>query len=121
MSGPGTRSTTMNTREKLALIASPLVAIVVLWGAVQLMDLPKRQVEAKLELGLTAAEVVERLGEPNHVHHADTAPEDYYVEGWARRERPITSTVQVFILGEPICYVWYDEEGLVEDWFLGGS
>lgn len=110
-----------NTREKLALVASPLVAAAVLWGAVWLMDLPKRQVDAKLELDLTPAQIVERLGEPNLVHHAGTAPEDYYVEGWARRERPITSMVQVFILGEPICYVWYDEDGLVEDWFLGGS
>jgi len=111
----------MDLREKLALAASPFVAAGMLWGAVWLMELPRHRAEAKLDLGLTAAEVVERLGEPNHVYHADTAPEHYYVPGWGYRQRPITSMVHIFILGEPIGYVWYDEDGRVEDWYFGGS
>lgn len=66
-------------------------------------------------LGLTAAEVSERLGEPNHVYLAGTAPEHDDVDGWGYRERPLISTVHIFILGEPIGYVWYDEDGRVED------
>lgn len=79
------------------------------------------RIEAKLELGLSSARVRERLGEPSYVYEAESAPEDYYVPGWAHRERPITSEVWIFHIGEPICYVWFDEQGKVEDWFVGGS
>lgn len=82
---------------------------------------PYRQVEAQLELGLTSEQVRSRLGEPDTVHARETAPEDYYQPGWARREREITGSVEIYILGEPICYVWYDPAGRVQDWFLGGS
>ena len=111
----------MSTREKLALMVAPLAPLALFYCAVWVLDLPRERIRSKLELGLTPAQVVERLGEPDYVHGVDTAPEDYYVDGWAYRERPITSTVQVFILGEPIAYVWYDEDGRVEDWFVGGS
>ena len=111
----------MSNREKLALLVSPLVAAALWWCGAWLVDLPRERVRSQLELGLTAAQVVERLGDPDRVYDADAAPEDYYVDGWAHRERPITSTVQIFILGEPICYVWYDENQRVEDWFVGGS
>lgn len=82
----------------------------------------RREIESKLRLGLTEAEVVRLLGAaPAASYDRDTAPANYYVEGWSRRERPITHRVLIFHLGEPICYVWLDKGGLVEDFYVGGS
>jgi hypothetical protein len=81
-----------------------------------------REIQGKLQLGLTEAQVIRLLGEePAHVYDREGAPVDYYVDGWSRKERPITHRVLIFMLGEPICYVWLDERGLVEDFFVGGS
>ena len=81
-----------------------------------------RQIESKLRIGLTEPEVIRLLGaDPAHRYQRDDAPIDYYVEGWDRRERAITGKVLIFKLGAPICYVWFDEQGRVEDYFVGGS
>ncbi|QDU68063.1 hypothetical protein Pla86_31540 [Planctomycetes bacterium Pla86] len=29
--------------------------------------------------------------------------------------------VWIFILGEPVRCVWFDEDGKLADWFVGGS
>jgi hypothetical protein len=81
-----------------------------------------REIESKLRVGLTESEVVRLLGEePALTYNRESAPADYYVEGWSRKVRPITHRVLIFKLGEPICYVWLDEHGRVEDFFVGGS
>lgn len=110
------RRTLLALASGLALAAVGAVALVI-WT----LGLPYRRAESKLALGLSEAQVRERFGEPYRIYDAASAPEDYYVKGWTRRERPITSKVWIFFVGEPICYVWFDEEGGVEDWFLGGS
>jgi hypothetical protein len=82
----------------------------------------RESIESKLRLGLSEPEVIRLLGEdPAYRYKRDGGPQDYYVEGWARRERPITGSVLIFMFGEPICYVWLDEQGRVEDFFVGGS
>lgn len=101
----------------LGLVVGSLPALA--WA---LLSYGHARVEERLELGLTQDEVRARFGrEPNYAYRAGSAPADYYVEGWARRERPITSSVWIYIEGEPICYVWFDADGRVEDWFVGGS
>ena len=105
------------------LVALMLGGITTLALALWLWDpFGHREIKAKLQLGLNEAQVIELLGEkPAHTYDRESAPVDYYVEGWSRKERPITHRVLVFMLGEPICYVWLDERGLVEDFFVGGS
>ena len=105
----------------LFLLGLPLLGALLAWITVQGLQLPRQRIEALLHPGLSRPEVRERLGEPDVVHHAESAPEDYYLEGWARREREITSEVWIYVLGEPVCYVWFDEAGLVEETFVGGS
>jgi hypothetical protein len=58
---------------------------------------------------------------PDHVYDRETAPDHYYVDGWSYKERAITNRVLTFSFGHPICYVWIDEQGRVEDYYLGGS
>jgi hypothetical protein len=70
---------------------------------------------------MTEVEVRAVLGEPFREHYRDTAPTDYYVNGYRSRERTITGKVLIFKAGEPICYVWFDEVGRVEDYYVGGS
>ena len=100
-----------------------VVAVVGFWSGVAYLVDPfgHREIRSKLSLGLTEAEVRAVLGEPRFEYDQDTAPTEYYVNGWSRRERPITGRVLIFMFGEPICYVWFDETGQVEEYFVGGS
>lgn len=81
-----------------------------------------REITSKLVRGMTEPEIVRVLGKaPSLTYDRSTAPADYYVEGWGRRERPITHRVLIFELGHLICYVWLDERNVVEDAYVGGS
>lgn len=71
--------------------------------------------------GMTEEEVVQKLGMPSIVYSRDTAPNNYYVEGWAFKEREITNKLFIYRGGEPIAYIYFDNSGLVEDTFVGGS
>jgi len=72
-------------------------------------------------IGDSEADVIEKLGEPALTYGGETAPADYYVSGWARKERPITGKVCIYMRKDLILYIWLDGEGRVEDMFIGGS
>jgi outer membrane protein assembly factor BamE (lipoprotein component of BamABCDE complex) len=74
-----------------------------------------------IEVGMTEAEVVQKLGSPHEVHDAATAPENYYVGGYSYEKRRITNKVYIYIEAEPIAYVYFDNSNLVEYVFVGGS
>lgn len=74
-----------------------------------------------ITVGMTEQEVRQKLGEPNHIHEKATAPSDYYVKGYSFKERPITNKVLIYIALEPIAYVYLDNQGRVEEVFVGGS
>ncbi len=74
-----------------------------------------------IKAGMTEQEVREKLGTPAHVYDKASAPEDYYVKGYSRKERPITNKVLIYIASEPIAYVYLDDQGKVEEVFVGGS
>jgi outer membrane protein assembly factor BamE (lipoprotein component of BamABCDE complex) len=75
----------------------------------------------KVKVGMSEQEVRSILGVPQHEYEGATAPTPYYVKGWAYKERPITNKVLIYIRSEPIAYVWIDQNGRVEDVFVGGS
>ncbi len=66
-------------------------------------------------------QVLTILGPPFKTYERDSAPEDYYVEGYAKKVRPITGKVFIYIGSEPILYVYFDESHRVEETFIGGS
>jgi outer membrane protein assembly factor BamE (lipoprotein component of BamABCDE complex) len=71
--------------------------------------------------GMTEAQVTELLGQPYRSYEKSNAPEDYYVKGYSFKKRAITNKVLIYIKVEPICYVYLDQNGIVEDVFVGGS
>ncbi len=71
--------------------------------------------------GMTEEDVRSRLGEPQYEYTKESAPADYYVGGWEHKKRDISHKVLIYQKGEPICYVWIDATGKVEDVFVGGS
>ncbi len=80
------------------------------------------ELERKLSLGMMESQVREVLRHaPCREIYKASAPLDYYVYGAQRRVRAVNHMVQIYRCGYPVCYVWYDEAGLVEDFFVGGS
>lgn len=71
--------------------------------------------------GMTVEEVVGRLGPPDLQYSAESAPENYYVTGYAYKRRPITNMVYIYILTEPIGYVYFDRDERVEEMVIRGS
>lgn len=74
-----------------------------------------------IAVGMTEQEVLERLGSPTLSYLSDDAPEDYYVEGYSFKKRPITHKVLIYVGSEPIAYIYLDKQEKVEDVFVGGS
>lgn len=104
----------------VVLVVAPIAAFGVLLWATDFFG--HEELRNRLRIGMTEAQVRDAMQrEPTHVYHRDTAPRDYYVDGWSCRERAITGKVWIFVCGEPICYVWFDRSGVVEDIFVGGS
>ncbi len=77
---------------------------------------------AAIKPGMAEAEVLDTLGEPWHVYDAETAPEDYYVEGYGYRKRRISNKVLIYFGGvDLIVYVYVDKHSKVEYVYIGGS
>lgn len=103
------------------------VALALLAGAGLLRCGPSAVFKAEYErfqsiqAGMTEQEVRDKLGTPRHVYEKASAPEDYYVKGYSRKKRSITNKVLIYAASEPIAYVYLDDQGKVEEVFVGGS
>ena len=75
----------------------------------------------KIEIGMTQNEVEAKLGEPYKIYFKDTAPNNYYIDGYNYKKRDITNKVFIYIDGEPIAYIYFDNANIVEDVYVGGS
>jgi hypothetical protein len=71
--------------------------------------------------GMTVEEVGKLLGSPDYVFSAETVPADYTVLGYSCKRREISSTLHVYLFGEPIACIWVDAHNRVEDIYVGGS
>jgi outer membrane protein assembly factor BamE (lipoprotein component of BamABCDE complex) len=75
----------------------------------------------KVQVGWTEEKVREHLGEPFKVYDRATAPAHYYLDGHGYKERPITNKVWIYQGVEPVAYVYFNENGVVEEVVVRGS
>lgn len=74
----------------------------------------------------TEKQVVEAFGKPYKTVHRGS--KDYYIKGYSFKHREIGNRVLIYFPDNPtdmvadiIMYVYIDNEGRVEDYFVGGS
>ena len=71
--------------------------------------------------GMSEDEVRSTLGEPYREYTKESAPWDYYVNGYEYKKREVTHKVLIYLVGDTICYVYTGPDSLVEEVFIGGS
>lgn len=112
----------MKTIAVLLLIIAALVGFVLVAKvAVQNTFGEEYERFRQVEEGMTEEQVRSLLGEPYRQYSRDSAPADYYVDGYSFKRRPITQKVLIYVGTEPIAYIYLDREGRVEEVFIGGS
>ena len=115
-------------RKKMIAVAAVIVLVLV---AVAYLARSQRTMEKmfkedyaafrSIQIGMSEEQVKNILGEPNKILNKSTAPKNYYVQGYAYKEREIGNKVFIYIRNEPIAYVYFDDRNRVEDVFVGGS
>ena len=98
------------------------MGVVVVRRSLEASRAPTRVLWSKITAGDTESRIRDLLGEPLHEYTKEAAPEDYYVSGYGRKERPITGKVLIY-LGkiDLILYVYFDPHGRVEETVVAGS
>lgn len=108
----------------LGLIAGSvclIVGMVVIGGYLDKWRTPTRNLWSQVNPGDSEESVRGALGAPYREYDPESAPPDYYVSGYARRERPITGKVLIYLGKDMVFYVWLDQAGHVEETFAGTS
>jgi hypothetical protein len=93
-------------------------------AACSIGELPFREDYAKLraiKVGMTEKEVRDRLGAPLETHQKGTPPEKFCVSGRWCDKTPIGNRLLIYILSEPIAYVYIGADDRVEHVSVGGS
>ena len=75
-------------------------------------------------VGLDKADFIRKFGQPDQEFQRSPGrrrPPGYPVEGYSYPTRPITNEVLVYILDEPIVYVFIGSDDRVEEVWVGGS
>lgn len=75
----------------------------------------------QIHVGMPEGDVRALLGPPSREYNRETAPDNYYVEGYSFKRRAISGKVLIYVGSEPIAYVYVDPAGLVEYVYVGGS
>jgi hypothetical protein len=105
----------------IVLIVAGFAALYVFAPAIDPWKEERQAFRNATPIGASEGDVRAALGKPAEEYTAQNAPADYYVDGYSYRKRPISNKVLIYIGTEPICNVWLDEAGKVEDRFVGGS
>lgn len=112
--------------RKIAITGAVLVVfvgVIVVVAEIVFWDIAEEKYEKLrgIEIGMSERDVIKKLGSPTMTYTKDSAPKDYYVEGYSKKKREITNKVLIYVLGEPIGYYYIDNDGKVEDRHVGGS
>jgi outer membrane protein assembly factor BamE (lipoprotein component of BamABCDE complex) len=69
----------------------------------------------QIKIGMDEKEVYKLLGQPFKIYEKETAPENYYLEGYAIRKRRITNRVLLYGVGpDEVWYIYIDRQNRVE-------
>lgn len=123
----GERAYSFGRISKVAFAAavtlmSFVLGFVVVNRSLETSRAPTRELWSKIVAGDSEARIRELLGSPLHEYTKDAAPEDYYVSGYGRKERPITGKVFIYMgKVDLILYVYFDPQGRVEETVVAGS
>jgi hypothetical protein len=116
--------------RRIATYAIAVVVILIMCGmgglvvhrSLESSRAPTQALWSKIATGDSESRIRELLGEPRHEYTKDNAPEDYYVKGYGRKERPITERVLIYMgKVDLILYVYFDPQGRVEETVIAGS
>ena len=105
----------------LKIISGALVGVVAITVvSLAFMYYPFIKLENTIESLNSEQQVVEMLGEPNHQFFKGES--DYYFKGFSYEERVINHKVAVYITDfNGILYVYYDQNSLIEHYYLGDT
>lgn len=82
---------------------------------------PTRVVWGQVSQGDPEDKVRRMLGVPRLEYTRANSPPSYYVDGYGKPSRGITSRVLIYFGSDMVLYVWLDENGRVEETFIAGS
>ena len=105
----------------LAGAACLIVTTVIVGGYLREWRAPTEALWSQVSVGDSEQSVRSALGSPYREYRLESAPPEYYVSGYARRERPITGKVLIYLGADMVFYVWLDRTGYVEETFAGTS
>jgi hypothetical protein len=118
------RSSNLKRILLIVVVTLVFIATLITLGGLflQAWQAPTLKVWRQVTVGATEEAVLELVGVPDREYMRDSAPTDYYAKELSYRARPITSKVFIY-RGQPdlTMFVWFDENGVVEDIFIGGS
>lgn len=117
----------MNTKQRSVLVAvgSAVVGVVLVVLAARALHWLAFGDEYKklrqVQVGMSEQQVTAILGRPDLDYAKDTAPSNYYVDGYTHPKRAISAKLLIYIENEAIAYVYVGADGRVEEIFVGGS
>jgi len=74
-----------------------------------------------IQAGMSEQEVLQRLGRPDKIYYRDTAPKNYYEEGYGYEEREIINKVFIYRDAGLVAYIYFDKNNAVEYVYTRGS
>ena len=87
---------------------------------------PYKEIEETVSSLSTEKDVIDVFGNPYKIVSEDET--DYYVKGYSFKERSITNKVYIYFpttssnsYDDIILYIYFNSNGQVEDFFVGGS
>lgn len=80
-----------------------------------------RTVFERIKPGMSESIVIEMLGGPYKIWTKENAPKYYYETGYQHEDREIKNKVYIYIGAEPIAYIYFNDQNIVEYVFVGGS
>ncbi|HWL93211.1 MAG TPA: hypothetical protein VNT79_06725 [Phycisphaerae bacterium] len=76
---------------------------------------------SKVRVGDAESHVRSVLGAPVFGYTRENCPENFYVEGYGKPDRPVRGKVLIYLATDLVLYVWIDPQGRVEELFRAVS